>query len=452
MSVLHTLGKYVAGTSYDDLSPKAIECARVRLLDYLGTAFHASGAAPWEPLIKLFRQSGQKEECTVISQGIKLSCAAAAMVNTYPHMSDGSRLAGGHPAWIAMPSALAAAERQSQKTPVSGKDLILAIVLSYEIMLRIGQAIYPAVHKKGFQATTVRGPLGAAVAASKLFDFDADTTTHAMSIAASMGGGLEAAASPWQLYCFQIGRANESGILAALAAESGIKGNEMLLEEGFLGTFGHFPDAEEIVADLNAPSAIENTYIKIHFGCRHAHPAMDACLDLMRQNNLTWQEIGNVSITSYPTAFAFCHQNNACTLSEAYYDMKILAALVIVYGNQAMRNFRDDILNNEAIQTIAKLITLQSDPELEKNFPQMTPALAEITTKDGRIFTIRRDIARGEPEDTLTAAEIEEKFYLLTYRALDNNARKALMHFINKLPEHDSLTELFALMGYRHGK
>lgn len=449
MSILQTLGKYVVETCYDDLSPKTIECAKIRLLDYLGTAFHASGAAPWKPLINVLRESGQTGECTVIGDEIKLSCAAAAMVNTYPHMSEGSRFAGGHCAWIAMPAALAAAEHQSRQKPVSGKDLILAIVLSYEIMLRIGIAIYPAVHKKGFQTTTVRGPIGAAVAAAKLFGFDAETTTQAMAIAASLGGGLEAATLPWQFYCFQIGRANESGILAAFAANAGLKGNKMLLEEGFLKTFGDSSVTEEITADLNSPSLIENTYIKIHFGCRHAHPAMDACLDLMRRHQLTWQDLEQIRITTYPIALDFCSQNNAQTISEASYDMKTLIALVVVYGNEAMRHFRDDIIKSEPVQKIVKLITLQSAPELEENFPQTLPALAEITTKDKRIFTTRRDLARGEPEDPLTTAEIEEKFNLLTYHALDNNARNALIHFVNKLPEKEFLIELFDLMG-RH--
>lgn len=447
MSILQKLGKYVVETSYDDLSPNTIECAKIRLLDYLGTAFHASGAAPWKPLIKVFRESGQTGECTVIREGIKLSCAAAAMVNTYPHMSEGSRFAGGHCAWIAMPSALAAAEYQSRQKPVSGKDLILAIVLAYEIMLRIGRAIYPAVHKKGFQTTTVRGPLGAAVAAAKLFDFDAETATQAMSIAASLGGGLEAAASPWQFYCFQIGRANESGILAAFAAKAGLKGNERLIEEGFLKTFGQIPVSEEITADLNSPSLIESTYLKIHFGCRHAHTAMDACLDLMRRHQLNWQDIEKIRITTYPIALAFCDKNNACTLSEASSDMKVLIAMVIVYGNEAMRHFRDDIISSEPIQNIVKLITLQSDSKLEENFPQILPALAEIKTKDDRIFTISRDLARGEPEDPLTMAEIEVKFNLLTNYALDNNARNSLNRFIDKLPEQDSLTKLFDIMG-----
>jgi 2-methylcitrate dehydratase PrpD len=450
MSVLRILGKYIHDMSYDDLSPAAIECAQIRLLDYLGTAFHASGAGPWKPLIKVFQENSGKEECTVIGEELKLPCAQAAMVNTYPHMSEGARVAGGHCAWIAMPAALAAAERRAATAPVSGKDLILAIVLAYEVMLRIGEAIYPAVHEKGFQVTTVRGPVGAAVAAAKLFGFDEDTTVSAMSIAASMGAGLEAATTPWQFYCFQIGRASESGMLAALAAEAGIKGNETILEEGYLKAFGNGAKPENITANLNGHSSIENTYLKVHFGCRHAHPAIDACLDVMKEHKLSWQDIENIKITSYPTALVFCHSEGARSVSEIFYDMKALVALGIVHGSEAMRFFRDDVISSEPLQEISKRITLGSDPELEKDFPRTSPAIAEITVKDGRTFTHRRDLARGEPEDPLDQAEIVKKFHYLTYRALDDETRGALLRFIDGLPGQDSLADLFALMSSNH--
>ncbi len=449
MSVLRILGKYVHDMSYEDLSPAAVECAQIRLLDYLGTAFHASGAGPWKPLIKVFRESSQNEECTVIGNGIKLPCAQAAMVNSYPHMSEGSRIAGGHCAWVAMPAALAAAERRAAAAPVSGKDLIVAIVLAYEVMLRIGEAIYPAVYKKGFQPTTVRGPVGAAVAAAKLLGFDEDATVHAMSIAASMGAGLEAATTPWPLYCFQIGRASESGILAALAAGAGLKGKEDILEEGYLKTFGSQPEQEKITANLNGHSSIENTYIKLHFGCRHAHTAIDACLDVMRRNDLNWQDIEDIRITSYSTAFDFCYQNGARSISEAFYDMKALVALVVVHRDEAMRYFRDDVIKSAPIQDVISRITLNPDSEMEKDFPRTWPAQVDITAKDGRAFSHRRDFARGEPEDPLERAEIIRKFHYLTYRALDDETRGALLGFIDDLPGQDSLAGLFTLMAHR---
>lgn len=448
MSVLRILGEYIHAASYDDLSPEAVQCAKLRLLDYLGTAFHASCAAPWKPLLQVFREYGPGEESTVIGNGLKLPCAWAAMVNTYPHMSEGSRFAGGHCAWIAMPSALAVAERQARRAIVSGKDLILAIVMAYEVMLRIGEAIYPAVHDKGFQPTTARGPIGAAAAASKLLGLDEEVTIHALSIASTMAGGLEAAAFPWPLYCFQTGRATEAGILAALAAEAGLKGNERILEEGFLEAFGDHCEPEKIVANLNGSSSIETTYIKIHFGCRHAHAPVDTCLDLMRRYQLGWQDIEAIIVTTYPTALAICDRTGARTATEAIYDMRTIVALAVVHGDAAMHRFGAEIISSQPVQEVIQRIALRADPEMGKDFPQTWPAIVEIRTRDDRILVHRRDLARGEPEDPLSAAEVEEKFHQLASSALDYGARRELLDLVHALPEQDCLSELFSLLGH----
>jgi 2-methylcitrate dehydratase PrpD len=449
MSVLRVLGEYVHGASHRDLSAQAVECAQVRLLDYLGTAFHASCAAPWRPMLKVLREYGQTAEATVIGERVKLPCAWAAMLNTYPHMSEGSRTSGGHCAWIAMPAALALAERQSLRADVSGREMLLAIVLAYEVMLRVGEAIYPAVHERGFHPTTVRGPLGSAVVASKLLGLDAEATVHALSIACSMGGGLEAGASPWPFYCFQTGRATEAGIWAALAAAAGLKGNENILEEGFLEAFGGRGDPETIVADLGGRPAIETTYIKVHFGCRHANAPVDTCLDLMRERRLDWREVEAIEVTTYPTALAICDRAGARTAAEAIYDMPTMVALAVVHGDASMRRFSEETIGSRAVQEVVKRITLRADPELEKDFPRKWPSAVEVRTKDGRVLTHSRDLPRGEPEDPFSTHEVEEKFHALASSALGEGPRRELLELIHTLPERDSLTDLFTHLGQR---
>lgn len=450
MSVLRVLGEYVHGASYADLPIESVECAQVRLLDYLGTAFHASCAAPWRPMLKVFSGYARAEEATVIGERVKLPCAWAAMLNTYPHMSEGSRTSGGHCAWIAMPAALAVAERQSARAALSGRDMLLAIVLAYEVMLRVGEAIYPEVHERGFHPTTVRGPLGSAVIASKLLGLDEEATVQALSIACSMGGGLEAGGSPWPFYCFQTGRATEAGIWAALAAAEGLKGNERILEEGFLEAFGGRGEPEQIVADLGRRRpAIETTYIKIHFGCRHANAPVDTCLDLMRKHRLGWQEIEAINVTSYPTALSICDRVGARGRDEAIYDMRTMLALAVVHGDASMRRFTEETIASPPVQEVVRRIKLRADPEMEKDFPRKWPSAVEVRTKDGRTLSHTRDLPRGEPEDPFSTQEVEEKFHALASSALNEGTRLELLELIHTLPERDALADLFTLLGRR---
>jgi 2-methylcitrate dehydratase PrpD len=450
MSVLRTLGEYVHRASYEDLPTSAAACAQVRLLDYLGTAFHASCAAPWRPMLKVFGAYNAAEEATLVGERFKLPCAWAAMLNTYPHMSEGSRTAGGHCAWVAMPAALALAERESARRAVSGRELLLAVVLAYEVMLRVGEAVYPVVHERGFHPTTVRGPLGSATVAAKLLGLDAEATVHALSIACSMGGGLEAGATPWPFYCFQTGRATEAGIWAALASGAGLKGNERILEDGFLEAFGGGGEPEQIVAGLGeGQAAIETTYLKLHFGCRHANAPVDTCLDLVREHRLGWHDIEAIEVTTYPTALAVCDRAGARKAAEAIYDIPSMVALAVVHGDLSMRRFTDATVASDPVQEVARRVTLRADPEMEREFPRKWPSAVRLTTRDGRVLSRRRDLPRGEPEDPFTAREVEEKFHTLASSALGEASRRELLGLIQTLPERDSLGDLFELIGRR---
>lgn len=450
MSVLRTLGEYVHAASYEDLPANAAACAQVRLLDYLGTAFHASCAAPWRPMLKVFRGYDAAEEATLIGERLRLPCAWAAMLNTYPHMSEGSRSAGGHCAWVAMPAALALAERESARRAVGGRDLLLAVVLAYEVMLRVGEAVYPEVHERGFHPTTVRGPLGSATVASKLLGLDAEATAHALSIACSMGGGLEAGATPWPFYCFQTGRATEAGVWAALAAGAGLKGNERILEDGFLEAFGGRAEAGQVVAGLGeGQAAIETTYLKLHFGCRHANAPVDTCLDLVREHRLGWQDVEAIEVTTYPTALAVCDHAGARKAAEAIYDIPAMVALAVVHGDLSMRRFTDAAVGSEPVQEVARRVTLRADPEMEKEFPHKWPSAVRLRTRDGRVLSRRRDLPRGEPEDPFTAQEVEEKFHTLASSALGEASRRELLSLVQSLPERDFLNDLFDLIGRR---
>ena len=240
MGIASILGSYVYKASYKGLPENVVIDTKRRIIDFLATAFDSYYRAPMEPVIQVLKAYNAKEEATVIGDGVKLPCGFAAMVNSAYTMSisDGYRFTGGHPGCVVIPAALAVSEARSSTKVVSGNELILAIVLGYEVMFRIGQAMYPSVHKRGFSPTTVQGTMGAATAASKLLGLDEESTINALSIASLMSHGLQAAGSaPHPLFSFQVGRASEAGVLCALVAQAGLKGSDEILEKGFFPAF-----------------------------------------------------------------------------------------------------------------------------------------------------------------------------------------------------------------------
>ena len=144
---------------------------------------------------------------------------------------------GAHPGATLLPPLLAACE----ETGADGKRAIVAFVAATEIMLRIACATHHSPEKIGFHAPGLTGAYGATVAAGLVMGLTETQLVNALGIAGSLSSGLLAFTKSSQgamVKRLHLGRASESGILAARLASDGYEGPETILE----GKFG-FLDA-----------------------------------------------------------------------------------------------------------------------------------------------------------------------------------------------------------------
>ena len=130
---------------------------------------------------------------------------------------------GVHPGATMFVPALAVAQERG----IGGRELLAAFVAGAETMIRIGRATKHNNEGRGFHAPGTTGPFGGAVAAGRLMKFDAGKMTNALGIAGSLACGLlEFARSGTgaMVKRMHMGRAAESGVLAAGLAADGFTG------------------------------------------------------------------------------------------------------------------------------------------------------------------------------------------------------------------------------------
>ena len=194
---------------------------------------------------------------------------------------------GVHPGATMLSSALAVAQERG----IGGRELIAAFVAGSEVMIRIGRATKHNNEGRGFHAPGTTGPFGAAIAVGRLLKFDAATMTNAIGIAGSLACGLlEFARSGTgaMVKRLHLGRAAESGVLAASLAEEGFTGPQSVLEGpfGFLNVFCGEYDADALTRGLGADYATLSIMLK-RFPCHiTAHTSVQAVLDLMARARL----------------------------------------------------------------------------------------------------------------------------------------------------------------------
>ena len=120
-----------------------------------------------------------------------------------------------HPSAPLVAAALAAAEAAG----ASGRALLDAYVVGFEIEARLGRAMNPRHYQRGWHCTSTLGTIGAAAAAARLLGLDATARGHALAIAASEASGLKENFGT-MVKPLHAGLAARNGVLAARLAQA----------------------------------------------------------------------------------------------------------------------------------------------------------------------------------------------------------------------------------------
>jgi 2-methylcitrate dehydratase PrpD len=408
--MINDLGRFVAQGKYEDLPPAVVELAKTRILDLFSAGLAGYRLGLYRPLFEIV---GGKREATVWGEGVKFPLRDAALLNSFmahsTYMEDGSRYTGGHPSSTVIPAAVALGEKRRS----SGKEIILSVVVGYDVFLRLGKAVYPSTTVRGFQSTAVVGALGSAAACASLLRLDPEKAKNALAIASNLGVGLKEALKTPDSQPIQVGRSSEGGILAALFAEKRVSGCDAILENGFLKAFADQPKEDKILSDLGKKYLIEETYVKVHGGCRGNHAPTDVILSLVKEHKVLPDQIREIRVkVDSVTMIAEIH--HPVSGIQAQFSIPFSIAVAILDGNASLYQFTDEKVNDPRVRELMGRVSVELDKGLDKDYPHKRGSHGEIVLKDGRRLASSIDIARGEPESPLTVEEIKEKFILLT--------------------------------------
>src|SRR5699024_419863 len=178
MELSRRLSQYVTSTDFDNLPKEVVDFTKICILDYFASAFIGTTTKTDKMIDELVNEMGGKEHASLVTGG-KSSVMNAALVNGaashIAELDDIHKSSVIHAATVVIPAALAVAESENK----TGKDLITAVVIGYEVCYRIGEAVTPS-HYYHWHNTATCGTFGAAAAAAKLLDLDEEQTVHAL--------------------------------------------------------------------------------------------------------------------------------------------------------------------------------------------------------------------------------------------------------------------------------
>ena len=182
MTTTQHLADEVARLEFDDLPVEAVSIVKRALMDDIGVAMLAYQYLD-QPLVRFAREVGGNPEATVIGDGSRVSAGLAAGVNA--EMASHSDFEESGPGVHAFSpigqTALAVAEREG----VSGRDVITAIAVGYEINGRFARNLAdtsPLIHlfPAHFRRHLIVNP---ALAAARVLGLDADAINRVIGLA-----------------------------------------------------------------------------------------------------------------------------------------------------------------------------------------------------------------------------------------------------------------------------
>ena len=330
-----------------------------------------------------------------------------------------------------VPSSLAVAERQN----ATGKQLIEAVVVGYEVALRAGWIISLWGM---FAPAGMAGTYGVAAAAAKLLGLSTEETADALGVA--------------EAHCLYPSRAKRfertamtkeaagwgamTGVTAALLAQAGFNGPETLFD---LAEYNQEP-----LETLGKQWEIMGLYFKPYSSCRATHAPLDGVFELIKQHNLTADNIKTVTV-GVSTAFATMFANyRPLNIWQAQFSIPFVIGAALADGEVGPVQIAENRLIDDVLLSHADKVKLVGDPEVDAlaSSKGMRSCRIKIETKDGREFETFVGYPRGSPQNPLSEEELVGKFRKLATRAVGAERTEDLIKCLNELENLGNINKL----------
>ena len=407
------LSAFAANLRFADIPESVSRRTEDLFLDWFGSALAGKGARPVEAIECFANQmaGGATGRSEVLIKRRFTTPLFAAMVNAAAsHCVEQDDVHCGavfHPATVVFPPALAVA----QEIGASGRSLLAASVAGYEVGIRVGEFLGRS-HYEIFHTTGTAGALAAAAAVGNLLRVTPAQMLDAFGSAGTQAAGLweflRDGADSKQLHT---AKAAVNGLIAAYLAKEGFTGASQILEgpKGMASGMSRDADPQKLTEHLGSRWATLETSFKYHASCRHTHPAADAFLNLIGTHRLGSNQIAEVTAHVHQAAVDVLGAvENPQTVHQAKFSMGTVLGLLAVFGRAGVQEFENH-WNEPRVVAFRQRVRMLVDDEVDRAYPVRWIGKITVLTSDGRTLHDRVDKPKGDPENSLSRTELEEK-------------------------------------------
>jgi 2-methylcitrate dehydratase PrpD len=443
-------GEFISTTGLEEVPQEAIDYGQMLVASTLASAALGSTLDSSRIIRRMEVERGGKSPATAwFGNWESLPTVAAARVNALMSdaaASDDSDLRNivhsGTPA-------CAAAIAVGQETGASGKDVVEAIVLGYEVAGTINTAMIGGLQRKGFHGCVV-ATFAAAAAAARLLKLDANSAAHALALAATSMGGLHAAAATSLAREYHAGNAAMMGVYSAQAAQLGYQAELATFEmkRGFFETLGNGPDANNVIDQLGKKwNILTELGVKLVPGGSPFHAVAEAAANAAREGNLDVTDIRHIYFTlpDYP----FPGPKNPTDLIGIAHSPFYFAAAGAADHDYGWEHAFPEKIQDPRIRSLFDRIT-RVDQDVPDKGRYKSGAIVKIETTDGRVIEHSIPYPKGAALRGISWADIQKKYQaLMPFGGVAKSAIEESFALIRALPSIPSIQNLIGSLHSR---
>lgn len=451
MSLAERLAGYACSLKYSDIGESSVKEMKARVIDALGCAIGAVRARPVEISREVALSLRGSGVSTLIGTSKGTSPELATFVNglMVRYFDFNDTYLSKEPAHPS--DNLSACFAMAESEERTGRDLLSAAVVAYEIQCRLCDAA--DIRHRGWDHVNY-GLASATLAASRLMGLRPKPATNAVNIAINGHIALRQARagelSMWKGASFA--NAARNGVFAAMLARKGMTGPAPIFE-GEMGFFkqisGPFKLDVGRFGQRGRGFKVLDTYVKYWPAEYHAQTAIWAALEL-RKKVKRMEDVKSVLVQTHEAGFTILGKDKEkwrpTTKETADHSLPFMVGMALLDGKVDNETYSDRNLRDERVLAFVAKVKVEEDSELTSLYPARgMPNRVTVSLRDGRTLSSEVVVPRGHSLDPMNKEDIERKFLRLTKNHLSDGKARAALRRLWQLEKEKDIGEVLAL-------
>jgi 2-methylcitrate dehydratase len=443
MTIAEQLAAYAARLRYEDLPAAVAHQAKRMIVDTLGCALGGYDSEPSRIARDMADMIASTQPATILCSGHQTSLDLAVFANgvmiRYLDFNDGyTGKEAGHPS-----DSIAALISAAEVGNASGRELITATVISYEVFCRLCDVVNIKPH--GFDHVTI-GAMASVAGAARLLGLNEKQIHAAINLTVAANVALYQTrigdVSMWKSCAYA--NASRNAVFAAQLAARGMSGPSPVFE----GRGGYFKAVTRQPFELarfgggDVPFKIMECLIKKFPMGQYSQSVVQAALEA-RALAPNIDDIAEVHVRTLETAVSMMAGDpekwRPGNRETADHSMPYSAGVALMYGSVDARYFEPEYFRDPKLLELVSRIHCSVSEEANAREPEAMLCDLDLVLRSGERKSVRVEYHRGHPRNPMSDQEIEAKFRSLAGALLPAEQQNALLDQLWNLDRLDSM-------------